>query len=424
MSAQRIWPFVCISLCLGISLATAQSRPAATSPATAKADMAPFVAAIDSAATVDAAVSAYDRGTAVDRGNLELNLAYLKKMLKLGQPQIAWYPAQVVLGHSPNDSLALGVAGYFYGTRNNFANALVSTVCAAGFAPDNQGILHNAGLLVAWYDFDPNVGPIPYAGRCSLQRLRERLQANSTFHQAYEQVHTALLNRQKNIGNLDDQIRAAEPQVDELRRKAFNLDAEMRQTDMNLRVKQMLQPSFDPYQRDLPWMTFGNLSSLNRNDYGFGIRHLDPFSYGNEAMGQQVYQQQAATEVIRERDKYQGLNLEAQTVMAELRQRQGHLNDLRRQRDVLTAAAVNVYTFMPPAVDGVVVPAAAPVSLAARPGAHDPEVEAQYRLELAKLFLSNNMPSRAISTLKDMLASYPKTKAAVEARSLLRELKS
>lgn len=430
MSAQRIWLIAWIALGLGASLAAAQNPLPAASSVPAPVDVRPFVAAIEAADSAEAAANAYDRGSAADRGNLEVNRAYMKKMLKLGQPQIAWYPAQIVLGRDPNDALALGVAGYFYATHNNFSNALVNSVCASGLAPDNEGILHNAGLLVAWYDFDPSVGPVPYAGRCSLQRLRDRLQANSVFHTAYEQAHQNILARQQKVDALSEEIRATEPQLDELRSKAFELDGKMRETASNLRFKQMLQPNVDYYRRNYPWLPFGKPSDNSQNYYGYGLRYPYPFLYRPDPLGNDLYQQQAINEIDRLSedirtlgDRYQGLSQQATTLLGELRLRQGHLNDLRRQRDELFASKENVYTFIPPAVDGEVVPPAPAVSLASRPAINDPEVEAQYRLDLAKLFLNNNMPPRAISTLKDMLASYPNTKAAAEARLLLEELK-
>lgn len=50
------------------------------------------------------------------------------------------------------------------------------------------------------------------------------------------------------------------------------------------------------------------------------------------------------------------------------------------------------------------------------------EQQAENQLELAKLFLENRKPAIALRRLKEILADYGGSKAATEAKSLMRKL--
>ena len=136
--------------------AAAQTDQPASSPAPPASTAPPAirlaVKAIREANTVAAAAEGYAEGAEVDRENVELNTAYMRRLLQLGQPQTAGGPATILVQVPVEDGMAFGVVGYNCGRQNDLPNALRYTLKAANLLKDDPSIQNNLGQLTAWYE--------------------------------------------------------------------------------------------------------------------------------------------------------------------------------------------------------------------------------------------------------------------------------
>ena len=117
-----------------------------------QADLEALTEVISRAELVADAVSAYNAANAVERGNVEVNLAYMKKMLTFGKVDYAVYAARSVLSAEPDNALALSVIGYCDATAGDVESALPGIIRALEQLPDNESLLADAGQLLAWLD--------------------------------------------------------------------------------------------------------------------------------------------------------------------------------------------------------------------------------------------------------------------------------
>ncbi len=164
---------IAIFLCV-LSLSTAawaQSDPAPAAPAAAP-DVAPFVKAVREAMTIDAAVVAYEKGSAIDGKNVDLLDAYLRKMLKFGLIHKAYPPADTLRSVQTSNVLALSTSGYRFAADSNLLAALDVYIQAMRLEPKDPSIQTNLGQLMAWADLDSRAAGVPAAFKEYLASLK------------------------------------------------------------------------------------------------------------------------------------------------------------------------------------------------------------------------------------------------------------
>ena len=156
--------------------------------------LAELIADIDAAELVEDAVAAYNAANLVDRGNLEVNLAYMKKMLKLGQLQYAVYGARWVVSVDPDNILALSVLAYRDASIGDIESAMPMIFHALSRSPDDASLLHDAGQMVAWFDAQEGRTDWPEDIRRPIIASRGAWLSKTSFSEAYEQA-LALMRR-------------------------------------------------------------------------------------------------------------------------------------------------------------------------------------------------------------------------------------
>jgi hypothetical protein len=405
------------------------AQGAATQPAKPTDErLAPIIKETQSAATPEQAVEAYNRGTNIDRNNVQLNDAYMTRMLQLGQPLVARFPARVLVAHQPNNGLALGVLGYAEAVQGNLAEALADTVCGAEQARSNPGILRNAGQLVAWYDYSPQARNIPAPGRCVLSEIRRSLERQPEYVEAYEQGKQAILNHKQQLEGIQEKVQAQTQDLDKLRNSALDIDAQMRQSFSQANQNTTIMEQLQYYANTYPWLPFNGPQGGDRNYFGYGYKFPYPFLYRNDPLSQQAFRQQYDLEIQRLqsenrqlRGKYDDLQSQGQQVLRDVQTRQRDLAKLQGQYTQAAREQERIFLWVPPAVEGVVTP---PSREALRPrfGPVTAEDEAHYRLQLARLFAVNDRPMLAVQTLRDLVRTYRGTSAAQEAMRMLEEM--
>jgi hypothetical protein len=135
---------------LSATVAVAQSNPAwsATQPPE-NASVQAIRTAPDPSATIDA----YTRAIAAERANsVELEQAYVNRMIELGAPELADAQAHDLINRGVADATIAGMAAYTDATRGNAHGAIQNLKLAMTQRPRDPFLLCTAGQVVAWND--------------------------------------------------------------------------------------------------------------------------------------------------------------------------------------------------------------------------------------------------------------------------------
>jgi tetratricopeptide (TPR) repeat protein len=374
--------------------------------------LATFVRAVEAAAHPREAITAYARGCAVDRSRPEIHNAYLRRMLTFGLPQIAYYPARVLVTMEPDNGTAWGVVGYMHGRRGELDKALSATLQAVQLAREDPSILHNAGQLTAWYDHEIEPPKIPDRSKRALARVREELAKAPAFAKAYGTIESAYQRRAALAKEFDQKIAAADAEVLTLERLALEIDRKLRdladeieyRQDLIDGLRRELQPAgwgyyVDPYGRIISYPRYGP----RRGDVRARIRE----------------QERIIDEL---KLKIRVLRREGRDVLADLKRKRSDLEGLRKQMKQALAAVERRFRWDPPAVDGVVTDELEqfpPAPTTTRSVPEDAESAAEKRLDMARLYLRHDLHDKAVEILRAIIKNYGSTKASEQARQLL-----
>ena len=188
-------------------------------PAERNTPIARAVRAIRDANTQAAAADAFADGADVDRENVELNTAYMRRLLQLGLPQLANGPAATLARIPVADGTAYGVLGYNCGRQNDLTNALSYAMKAAGLIKDDPSVQNNLGQLTAWYECAK-----PYklaaADQKTLDDLKADLASAAPYKAGYKlikdaydkHIHAAADAKQK-LATAEADVKTAEKRV-------------------------------------------------------------------------------------------------------------------------------------------------------------------------------------------------------------------
>jgi len=405
--------------------ARAEGKPgAAAPPAKQPADrpvktpaerLAALIEAVEEADNPSTAMAAYARGCAIDRSSVKLHNAYMRKMLRSGLPKIAFYAARVLVRRQPDNATAWGVVAYVHGKRGEPGKALDPAIRAVAASSEDPSIAHNAGQLLAWYENQLIPPKLPDSTRRTLDRIRGELFKREPFARAYRAMKTAYDQRAKLAAELGERVAAAEAEADKVQKHAVAIDAKLRsindEIDDRNRIIDRLYRELRTYRCYLYPVSTGD-----------GVRMVYlPNYYGyREAIYERIHAEERTVDELKLHVRR--LRREGKAVLADLSRRQAATEALRKQVKAALARVDLAFRWDPPGVDGVVTGEVdrfplPPTKLPRLP--EDAASAAARQLELARLYLRNDMEGKAKEIIRQLIAKYGSTKAAQGARILL-----
>jgi cell division septation protein DedD len=149
------------------------------------------IAAIQQAADPSAIVAAYADAAAPNHNDAKIEAAYVRRMLDLGIPELAYHQAQTLTTMQPNDGLAWGVVAYVDARRGMMSEALSAIALAGQFAPTDTFVGHTAGELSAWYDVKADKAQLQDSVKDSLSKVRGIIGRQAAFIEAYNTASKA-----------------------------------------------------------------------------------------------------------------------------------------------------------------------------------------------------------------------------------------
>jgi len=386
------------------------------------AQLADIIAAIDSAETIDQAVEAYNSANIIERGNVEANTAYMKKMLTFGKVQYAVYGARWILSVEPDNPLALSVMGYYDAVAGDMEKALPEIIFALRQLPDDESLLHDAGQLVAWLDVQDEAGQWPGEVDRIIDKNQDDWVSHEVFRQAYDLATEALTQ-------LDRPIEEVEYIVEEIRQEGLAIDDEV--TDMTDRLI--------PIDQELYSLRL-ELSAVEAELAGVAVDFDSDQPEVRRRLTRwerQVFQDRAdeLRDMIRENDRERAeliveirrLKRLRRDIKDDFESTKAKLDALLSDRRKLIRRIGKDLEWRLPAIDGVVIDIAQ-LRRQSEAEAQLPrmllsdEANAAGKLQLAKKYLEIDKPDMAVKYLQLLLETFPDSEAADEARQLLDQL--
>ena len=406
MNWRSLLTLVVLAAAWGLGGASTEpgTRPAtATAPATRSYSIPDAIRAVRSAPSVRLAGAAYSRGNTIDRNNVALHEAYMTRMLQLGQPNIALYPARKLLTLSPDNGTAWAVVGYVEAKRKRLIQALNATVLAAEHLGDDSAVLRNAGQLLAWHANQPSAPPVSDAAQRTLSKIRKSLDEREAFAGAYRHVQSVYDARKKLQTEAEADIAGIEAEAGSILETGREIDRNIASVTDQARIVR------DGIIRDQ-----GEAAYLeeHQDEDADGYRRLD------------LYRRVRAAQIqARDLDRQiAAVRQRGHTVLAQLKRK---IASGRARRNRLTRELARLpvrFEWSPPTVAGAVVPGTQPTTATAPAVPGNSDRTAAERFRLAGLYLQNGLADKARKILEQIVADYPQTPAAAKARKLIDSL--
>jgi hypothetical protein len=184
-------------LALAVSLAAATLTPAACaenpSPDAPTVASTPLLPAdsIRVAADPSAAVQAYAAAQQADPGNTQVELAYVRRMVDFGLPEMADSQAQALVKRHSTDGLPWAVSAYMMAKRQDTPAALTQIAYAASIAGKEPFVIRTAAQILAWYDLRIDKAKIPAEAQTAALTTRTLLSDKPEYQQAYTRAAQA-----------------------------------------------------------------------------------------------------------------------------------------------------------------------------------------------------------------------------------------
>ena len=417
----------------------AMAQPAAGGPAGLEVDeLTKCVQAIESATLPDTAASAYAKGCTINRRSSKLQLAYLRKMLQMGRPDIAQFAAGELSVIDPKSGMAWGTLAYMQTKKAQYLAALTPAVKAAEFEPKNDPICQNAAQLVAWYE----AGKRGSIDAEIARTMKDLPSASKEFAAAYKRAKEGFKkladvkadkDKQASLAEavakmaeaeykkFSDQLKTAGRAYDQTVRQLQDAQQELDRTNINININNPHKGGYNPQQNN----------QQQRDNIQRRINDIQGNLRRQEDEGKKIRNEvdKAKREALSKRDQAAKLTREAKKV---------------------AEGMPDNFTWLPPAVDGVVTPdamVAKPASTGQKPakpassylvpdqpatqpaGARQApleqrlaEAQAAEKLDMAKLCMASDdaaMKARARELLDEIVTKFASTPSAAEAKQLL-----
>lgn len=361
------------------------------------------------------AIRAYARASTIDRNNVALHRAQMRKMLTLGVPLAASYPARALNGLDPKNALAWGVTGYAQGQKRNYDDALRATLKSLALDITNTSVLHSAGELIAWYESQAKPPKLTDRQKRLMDKLKDNMDQLETFLKGYVKIHAAFDKQSRLIKKFDKLIAEAESEADEHRDDLQEL------ADAAGLINDEIDDHYD------------NIRLLRReyNRYTY-IENDDDHTRIRIRSYNWIRRQRILDEIEDEKDEISKLKRErnmlvrkARPIKRKLQKSRSKVNDIYGESRAATERFEASFRWDPPAVDGVMTPKREniPRSNPKLPQMEiDPKEQANTKLRLARAYIDNDMPDKASEILRKIITKYKDTEAAKEAEKLLKKL--
>jgi len=391
----------------------------ATKPASPRAEqLAECIRLVREAKEPQQAIEAYARGCALRPTDARVREVYMRRMLRFGLPQIAVYAAQVLVQLQPDNHLAWAVIGHRHGKRKEWAQAFEATAVALEGLASDPSVLYNMGQLVAWQEAQTPLPKLSDRARRVVAQKKAHLEAAAQYVKGYRAIRAFYDTQAKIAREFDAKIEEAEAQATAVLEQGRAIDAAIRslndRTKIHEREIRRLKRQLDD--------TYFRPSYVDA--HGRIIHDLE------DSILVRQYRRTLRDRILDERRAIDelaagiaSLRRKAQPVLRELARLRGEVQKLKKDKQQAASGVERAFRWDPPAVDGVVTPEAKqPFALEIKKPpakAVGPQEQAARQLRLAKLYLASQMDDKAAAILQALIAKYPKTPAAQEARALL-----
>jgi len=160
---------------------------AASDPAAEEGQrLARFIRLIEAESDPTVATVVYARAVELFPRQPRPHVVYIRRVLELGLPELAYQPAGALLKLDSENALAWAVVAHMQARRNEFAEALSTALKAVDSLRDDPFVLDVAGQLVAWYDHAAGKSQVPQAVKRKLEDVRPNIERKEAFSKAYE----------------------------------------------------------------------------------------------------------------------------------------------------------------------------------------------------------------------------------------------
>ncbi len=331
-------------------------------------------------------LAAYNRAYAIAPRNVAMNRAFVRRMLELGRPRMALDAARTLTQVDEGNPIGWAVCGYCWAKRGDYPAAMAALVKALDLGHSDPGVQSDVGQLLAWYDAQKPPVPLPDETRRIIDESRGDWARTGRFAQGYEKMASAIRQQAEDQAEYQRKLAAAQQELDNLQQNFSDLAGNY-------------------------WRILGEIE-VHRNN----IDSIDPRLYSAADYNAMVDKEKAAIALLK--GQAQAIYAGGQTAASAIKNKQA---EIARMKEPAKVSLQQMFLFDPPAVDGVITletrqPLAA---VTTRPALSvDPEFDASQEMELAKLYISNGMNAKAVVFLDDIIARFPRTKAAAEARQM------
>lgn len=370
-----------------------------------------IIAAIRNAKDANSAAANYARARKIGKDNVELYDAYMKTMLTLGHPKIALYPALELRRLRAKNGTAWGVVGYNDARRGRYLTAFTSTIHGMQLLPDDPGIQHNAGTLMAWYESLSMKPALSGSFKVLLSKQSKQWLEKAKFAEAHRKATSEFSARAERIERLKADVASAQTASRTAARESSQATVRYRQ-----------------YRRAIAKLE-DDVKALRRRWY------KERRDRGKlDRARREILIAELSERIADRRRKISTLKKDLYRVRKEMVEKADLLKKAKRAlakpRKALWAeeSIKPSLTWIPPAVDGVITPEAKsppPMPAADTQPASQPSAvsSAEVQLKTAKVLLQNDRTQRAMAILVVIVKNHPNTKAAKEAADLLRKLR-
>jgi len=391
------------------------------------------VKAVEAAGTFDTATAAYAKGCTINRRSSKLQLAYLKKMLQLGRPDVAEKAATELLEFDPKCGLALGTVAYMHARETHYLPALTPAVKAAEIERDNKSIISNAAQLVAWYEAAKR-GTVDAATQRTIKALPS---SSKQFAADYKRAREGI----KKLGDIkaekDKEAQQALAEAEKVESEAQSLSDKLKSVGKTYdqQVKQLRDA-----RRDLSRAQDDINRTTSYESRRSAERRIESIVRRIRDIQRTMRQQEDAGIKIKK---------ELEKVRKDAQSKRFLAGKLTREAKAVVEGMPANFGWLPPAVDGVVTPDATiakPKTVGTNtspPGssylvpAQEPKpdapkeaslkqrlaaAEAADKLQMAKLCMTSKeeaMKAKARELLLEIVTRYPATPSATDAKALL-----
>ena len=402
--------------CLAAEAATTQAKVSAAEA------LAGHIKTIKTEKAPSLVLRAYTKACALNRMDPQLNSVYMRRMLRLGRPRAAYMSARILSKQDVDAGLAWAMIGYMMGRSNKYLDALTATARALEFNSDDPSILNNVGQLAAWFDNAPTPPKLGDREKRIMDKLKDKFQKSQVYLDAYNRINSIYVSCKSQRAELEAKLTKAETAYNKVHTEELTLRADIKRINSQIIQQNRM---LDELEKE-----------LKRNQNRLYARDEEGrYYYSRRAVLDEHARIQKSIDLAN--SKRDALRKEGAPTVPKIRIATSQSIKLRKDigtyRTKLKGIKPTILRQLrwdPPAVDGVFTAETTNLPRRIKPTtrpstkivSQSPETDAVKRLKVAKLYASNKRFDRAREIILEIFEKYPRTKAAVAAKALLKSL--